>query len=226
MNITFTGRTALILATGLWIGVAGHVTQASAQNAEPAATTEASEAPAGKPIALKKYTRHHSSRKKDASSSHADKVKSARTKASEAVPSDTPTETASPAMLPASIANANAQLFPDSTLDPFTQAVPVPPGPLQADALLKSVGAEPRQDVIGPTDPAAKLVAADELNEIDRNADSDRPALTLASATIDPPVAATSADNSTWDKTSLIGKVFIAFGGLLTMASAARMFMA
>ena len=28
------------------------------------------------------------------------------------------------------------------------------------------------------------------------------------------------------DKTSLIGKIFIAFGALLTMASAARMFMA
>jgi len=27
----------------------------------------------------------------------------------------------------------------------------------------------------------------------------------------------------TWDQTSLIGKVFIAFGALLTMASAARM---
>ena len=31
---------------------------------------------------------------------------------------------------------------------------------------------------------------------------------------------------STWDQTSLIGKIFIAFGALLTMASAARMFMA
>ena len=30
----------------------------------------------------------------------------------------------------------------------------------------------------------------------------------------------------TWDQTSLIGKIFIAFGALLTMASAARMFMA
>jgi hypothetical protein len=36
----------------------------------------------------------------------------------------------------------------------------------------------------------------------------------------------TSRDNTAWDQTSLIGKVFIAFGGLLTMASAARMFMA
>jgi hypothetical protein len=38
--------------------------------------------------------------------------------------------------------------------------------------------------------------------------------------------AAASNDNSTWDQTSLIGKIFIAFGALLTIASAARMFMA
>jgi hypothetical protein len=40
------------------------------------------------------------------------------------------------------------------------------------------------------------------------------------------PVLASSNDSSTWDQTSLIGKIFIAFGALLTMASAARMFMA
>jgi hypothetical protein len=38
--------------------------------------------------------------------------------------------------------------------------------------------------------------------------------------------AAVSSSDSTWDQTSLIGKIFIAFGGLLTLASAARMFMA
>ena len=34
------------------------------------------------------------------------------------------------------------------------------------------------------------------------------------------------SESSTWDQTSLIGKIFIAFGALLTVASAARMFMA
>jgi hypothetical protein len=41
-----------------------------------------------------------------------------------------------------------------------------------------------------------------------------------------PVMAASNQENSTWDQTSLIGKIFIAFGALLTMASAARMFMA
>jgi hypothetical protein len=36
--------------------------------------------------------------------------------------------------------------------------------------------------------------------------------------------SATSQESTTWDKTSLIGKIFIALGGLLTAASAIRMF--
>lgn len=35
-----------------------------------------------------------------------------------------------------------------------------------------------------------------------------------------------STEHSIWDETSLIGKIFIGFGALLTIASAARMFMA
>jgi hypothetical protein len=54
--------------------------------------------------------------------------------------------------------------------------------------------------------------------------------MTLASAETPPaaaaPVVAGSKEDSTWDQTSLIGKIFIAFGALLTIASAARMFMA
>ena len=35
-----------------------------------------------------------------------------------------------------------------------------------------------------------------------------------------------ATEHSIWDETSLIGKIFIGFGALLTIASAARMFMA
>ena len=45
-----------------------------------------------------------------------------------------------------------------------------------------------------------------------------------AAARANPVVA--GSQNATWDETSLIGKIFIGFGALLTMASAARMFMA
>ena len=79
--------------------------------------------------------------------------------------------------------------------------------------------------------PNTELVAADQLNDVDRALSEDKseekpaPAPTVAMATAQAP-AAVSSDDFTWDQTSLIGKIFIAFGGLLTMASAARMFMA
>jgi hypothetical protein len=50
----------------------------------------------------------------------------------------------------------------------------------------------------------------------------------MAAADIATPPAsslAVSKGGSAWDQTSLIGKIFIGFGALLTMASAARMFM-
>lgn len=49
-----------------------------------------------------------------------------------------------------------------------------------------------------------------------------------ATAASDVPASATSVsndDNSGWDKASIIGKIFIACGTLLTLGSAARMFM-
>jgi len=50
--------------------------------------------------------------------------------------------------------------------------------------------------------------------------------MAAADAPAAPVVTAGSNANSTWDQTSLIGKIFIGFGALLTMASAARMLMA
>jgi hypothetical protein len=51
---------------------------------------------------------------------------------------------------------------------------------------------------------------------------------TAAAATSEPAattVAASADDSSGWDKASIIGKIFIACGTLLTLGSAARMFM-
>ncbi len=74
------------------------------------------------------------------------------------------------------------------------------------------------------------MASADQLNDVDRSLHENnaRPP-TLAMASAEAPAAAASRqqhESSTWDQTSLIGKIFIGFGALLTMASAARMFMA
>jgi hypothetical protein len=76
--------------------------------------------------------------------------------------------------------------------------------------------------------PAAEVpvVPPDALNEVDRTLPaSDPPAPTMATAAADAPAVESRDDSSSPDRTSLIGKIFMACGGLLTLASAARMFM-
>jgi hypothetical protein len=77
--------------------------------------------------------------------------------------------------------------------------------------------------------------APDQLNDSDRALrDNTTPATSTpaasnsneAPAARSAPVMAASGEHSVWDETSLIGKIFIGFGALLTIASAARMFMA
>jgi hypothetical protein len=88
-------------------------------------------------------------------------------------------------------------------------------------------GAQPQAGEAKPAD--GQVIAGDQLNEVDR-ALREAPTSPVAVASNDVAAQRTVAmagnDHSLWDETSLIGKVFIAFGTLLTVASAARMFMA
>jgi hypothetical protein len=146
--------------------------------------------------------------------------------------------------LTASVANANAQLLdnnptpgnaaalnsapatiadrssPSAALDDGSQA-PQPGNKTTADAGRNEAG------------PEAGVVPPDQLNDVDRAmATQAQPAPTLALASVNTPEpvttgqAASSDDNSSWAQASLIGKIFIAFGGLLTLASAVRMLIA
>lgn len=76
-------------------------------------------------------------------------------------------------------------------------------------------------------DPVVQVVNADELNDLDKAA-SD---VTEPFPKLPPSIANSRAEmrvdgSSPWAQTSTIGKAFIAFGLMLTLASAARMFMA
>jgi hypothetical protein len=100
----------------------------------------------------------------------------------------------------------------------------------KANTVLQAAVDKPA-DAEAPADTA--VVAPDQLNEAERALHlQEAPATstqTVALASTSRPAAdgqAATNDSSTLDKTSLIGKIFIAFGALLTMASAARMFMA
>ena len=126
-----------------------------------------------------------------------------------------------PAPIPPSVANANAQLSAVDTLADSARAMTARAN----DFMQAAADAQP---------PAtSQVVAPDQLNDVDRalREDAQPPQQTLlAMASAEAPGApappAASSDSSSSDQTSLIGKIFIGFGALLTLASAARMFMA
>jgi hypothetical protein len=214
MIIKASGRSALILATGLWICFAGPSQAASADDADGAAA----------PVA--KHSSHHWKKHAQSSSSKEALKSSDSKKAGDSAAADSDNSAAvRSSQMPPSVANANAQLASDT-----------PAGKAQAMSARANniVQAAPDKTADMQLAAGTPIVAADQLNDVDRALHESSPPATpvaLASADVpvaaaNPPVAAASNESSTWDQTSLIGKIFIGFGALLTMASAARMFIA
>ncbi len=130
--------------------------------------------------------------------------------------------TISPPAIPPSVANANALLASADAPADSARAMTA-----KANTMLLAAAAADKPVEAQAPDEAA-VVASDELNDVDRALQQTASTQTVALAAAKPatPPQASGNDNSPWDQTSLIGKIFIAFGALLTMASAARMFMA
>jgi hypothetical protein len=207
MTIKASGRSALILAAaGLWVCYAGP-SQAANDTDDAAATTV-------KPVT------HHVKKSAHHKSSPVAQHDATGGKSAEAAADDSDTASRVPSSaIPPSVANANAQLASPDTPAGRAQAMST-----RANNILQAAAdAQPAPDT--------PVVAADELNDVDRALHANTPpetAVTMgaAEAPAAPVVAAGSTESSTWDQTSLIGKIFIGFGALLTMASAARMFIA
>jgi hypothetical protein len=212
------GRSALILVTGLFVCFAGpSQATASADGAAVTSKPEGSKAAHGsrywKRVAHRRSTRLAQ--------------KSFPAAKADAADDDT---AANPSALPPSIANANAQLASADTLAGNAKAMTT-----RATTILQ---ATPDNSANAQAPADGQVVSADQLNDLDRALRENTqgaptqgsPTMAMASAEVPaaaaPVMAASSQENSTWDQTSLIGKIFIAFGTLLTMASAARMFMA
>jgi hypothetical protein len=242
MIIKGNGRSALILTTGLFVCFAG--SSLAAPGADSTTATPQSENVVGLPVALHNNLRHgahhrtiyaHRKSHRVASKPAEDKAQDKghdRADDNKAVASDVAADNrATWSDLPPSIANAYAQLVFPATPGGTTGAMQV-----RANELLQAASdnSPANAKVDDRTDNKAGnetlVVAADQLNDVDRTLhESNAPAATTVVASADPPVApvtAASQESSTWDQTSLIGKIFIGFGALLTMASAARMFMA
>jgi len=103
---------------------------------------------------------------------------------------------------------------------------------MSGDAKAKAVNDTPTEAAgeaaaSATSDPAVQLVNADELNDLDKAASDVTDPLPKLPASIANSRAEMRIEvSSPWAQTSTIGKAFIAFGLMLTLASAARMFMA
>jgi hypothetical protein len=116
------------------------------------------------------------------------------------------------------VANAKAELVETdgvktNTAETGTQALP-------AATETQAV----RTDATPP--PVIELVSAEEFNELDRAAWDANQMPRLMKLTAIDTRAELREDDSRWAQTSTIGKLFVAFGALLTLGSAIRMFMA
>jgi hypothetical protein len=204
--------------------VAGNPSPSQAAPQGDAAATSA------KPLALGKFTKHrkkhvrhrartsrkhHHQASAKTSSSKADKhdeAKADKTKAD---------ETTADKALPPSVANARAELTSD------TQEQPLAAANAQTDSSTLTEADKTATTGIAPS--GVQITTSDQLNDMDRDAAtpaaSPAPA-TVALAQISQPAVASAGEESAWGSASLIGKIFIAFGVMLTLASAARMIIA
>ena len=223
MTIKTSARPVLILATGLLVCFAGLSPVAAGADDKAVADSKSASSESGRTaeefVAVKKYVKHGSRHWKRHAHRTSGKValKSSpakKTDATEVASADGGVSTP----IPPSVANANAQLVSADRPDGNARAMSARANDILQAAADKPVDAQPAAE--------APVVPPDALNEVDRTVPaSDPPAPTVATAAADAPAVESSGDSSSLDRTSLIGKIFMACGGLLTLASAARMFM-
>ncbi|HEX7882259.1 MAG TPA: hypothetical protein VF499_05945 [Afipia sp.] len=232
MRTTSAGLAALVAATGIWMSVLGEPAMAAKSSAK---TAKASAAAADRPIALSKFKKqraHVAKKSRAAQGRHARKATSkvsSRAKILATKSADTPpiaenrvAADASKNELPASVANARAQALAVDTarniaaLDSTDVAVV---DGMQLAAADPASSDTPVNNMIVAQDTTIAPAASPPST----SAPSNRIIRPVSSG--DKPVFKTD-DSDPWSKTSLIGKIFIAFGSLLTLVSAARLMIA
>ena len=182
------------------------------------------------PIVLSKFNKQktHASattKSKSAQSSRGAKVADAATRGKTSKSVDALKNLAA---LP-SIANARAEFTTGDTLS-------------RVDDEARNIAATDDNEIV--TMNGVQIASADQFNDIDRAIADDKPAVKAEDVTVAAPTSAPSSgriikaapsgerhffksdDSDPWSKMSLIGKIFVAFGSLLTLASAARLIIA
>jgi hypothetical protein len=216
------GRAALIFLAGLFLlfGGAAQAAPSSAASGKPDSADK--QADAVKPGKQRRQASRHRDSAKTAQKfgDKADKKDAAAT--ADEAKADNSDVAASSQMSP-EVANANAQLAAADT--PTAAAASAMTG--RANDNVQAAA-----DNTAAPNAESQVVAPDQLNDIDRAVQQDNPPAqkaVIAATDAQPrpaPVMASSQQSSAWDQSSLIGKIFIGVGTLLTLASAARMFMA
>jgi hypothetical protein len=228
MTIKAGGRSALIMATGLFLGFAG-LSPAAAAKDDNAVTDSKSastdtESAAGEAVAVRKYVRHRHWKRHAHHRSSKAALRSAPGKKTDTAAIATDGGGMSTAIPPA-VANANAQLAaadtPEGALAGNARAMST-----RANNMLQTAPAGQPAEAQPAAETETPVVPADQTSEADRSLPAgETPAPTMAIGMANPSEAASSEEGSGWDEASLIGKIFIGLGSLLTLASAARMLM-
>jgi len=227
MMVKASAASALFVAAGLLVGFAGP-SPAMAAERDNTAVSASESATTDKSVkhGSRYWKKRYAYRKHKQVASKSVETK----KASEREVADASGNTA--AAMPEWLANANAQMMStDAVSDSAKDSAKSMSEAMSAKASTNlQAAADKPADAQAPAETAA--TAADQLNDSDRSL-QESPSTstqTVAMASVKPAAEAAtlalSNDSSTLDKTSLIGKIFIGFGALLTMASAARMFLA
>ncbi|WP_234681288.1 hypothetical protein [Bradyrhizobium monzae] len=218
-------RAALVALAGLLL-LFGASVQAAPSSASTNPDGASKQAEAVKPG---KQQRHSSRRHTDSKTAQKSDDKTAATtqvdeaKAANKTGKEASTDVPASGQMPPEVANANAQLA----------AADTPPA-AAASAMTGRANDNVQAAADSPAAPGAEnqVVPPDQLNDLDRSLQQDNPPAqkaVVAATDAQPrpaPMMASSQPSSAWDQSSLIGKIFIGVGTLLTLASAARMFMA
>jgi hypothetical protein len=178
------------------------------------------------PVALKKFTKSQSRSARRAQSrkaslaqrANAAKYAARKTKQVEQDEDEAPVRAKTAARVTPVVANAKAELVEAEA----TKTDAAETG-TQAQSALTELQTG-KIDTARP--PVIELVAAEEFNELDRAAWDANQMPKLMKLAASDARAELRDDDSKWAQTSTIGKLFVAFGALLTLGSAIRMFMA
>ncbi|WP_375310065.1 hypothetical protein WHZ77_23145 [Bradyrhizobium sp. A5] len=228
-------RAALLLTAAVFVLFGGAAQAAPSSAVSSKADGASKQADVVKSGKQRRSYAHRRSGSKTAEKSSDDKAgrKDAAAKADEAKTDDKATETKATEIkasndvpvssrMPPDVANANAQLA--AADKPTATAASAMTGRANDNVQAAS-------DNTAAPDAGTQVVAPDQLNDIDRALQQDNPpaqkaVIAATDAQPRPAPVMASSQSSAWDQSSLIGKIFIGVGTLLTLASAARMFMA